>query len=115
MPFTPVRYIPEWMPGARFKKNARIWGNAVLESSRTPFNATLDAFVCFNVKIDAYLFLTWSIFKLDGTAEPSFTKSWLLRINSSSWEGEKKKVMQSLQLASGVSFLAGFETVSIYV
>lgn len=34
-----VRYLPEWFPGAAFKKQARIWGKSMMDSIVEPFKA----------------------------------------------------------------------------
>jgi hypothetical protein len=33
-----VKYVPEWMPGAGFKKKAKAWKKAVLEMRDVPFD-----------------------------------------------------------------------------
>ena len=34
---SPVKYIPEWVPGATFKKTARQWREVIFESYNKPF------------------------------------------------------------------------------
>jgi hypothetical protein len=40
-----VKYIPEWIPGAGFKRKARVWGKGMLDMCTTPFNDTYKSFV----------------------------------------------------------------------
>ena len=39
-----VRYIPEWFPGASFKKQARIWRETIIQLPLVPFEAVKEAF-----------------------------------------------------------------------
>ena len=41
----PVKYVPEWMPGAGFKKKARLWRKPTVEMSVTPLMAVKKAMV----------------------------------------------------------------------
>ena len=41
----PVRHVPEWVPGAGFKKKARIWREQVVELAETPFGNIKQAMV----------------------------------------------------------------------
>lgn len=34
-----VKYVPEWVPGAGFKRQARLWRNDVVAMTDTPFSA----------------------------------------------------------------------------
>lgn len=41
----PVRYVPEWFPGASFQRKARIWREAILQLPSVPFEAVKAALV----------------------------------------------------------------------
>ena len=43
MPF--LKYIPEWLPGASFKRKCAIWREQVTELRNLPFKAARDALV----------------------------------------------------------------------
>ena len=40
-----VRHVPEWVPGASFKKKARIWRETVLRLPMAPYEAVMEALV----------------------------------------------------------------------
>jgi hypothetical protein len=44
-----VKHIPEWVPGAGFKRKARIWGRCGLDSRRIPFEEASKLYVSFNI------------------------------------------------------------------
>ena len=43
-----LRHIPEWMPGANFKKFGRELGKALVELRDGPFRSSLESIVCFS-------------------------------------------------------------------
>lgn len=45
--FPILRYIPDWMPGAQFKRDARKWKATLKDSVFTPFEAARQALVRF--------------------------------------------------------------------
>ena len=42
-----LKYIPEFMPGAGFKKQARIWREVQEDSRERPYLASIEAMVLF--------------------------------------------------------------------
>jgi hypothetical protein len=44
-----VKYFPEWFPGARFLKRARLLGKVALEMNDAPFEMVKQALVSSNV------------------------------------------------------------------
>lgn len=43
--FIPVKYIPEWFPGANFQKEARLWKASVMEMLHRPFDVVKSRMV----------------------------------------------------------------------
>ncbi|KIJ39738.1 hypothetical protein M422DRAFT_257332 [Sphaerobolus stellatus SS14] len=56
-----MKYIPEWVPGASFKKQARIWRKYILDMADLPFEYVKTQMA-------------------NGTAQPSFTSTHLERL-----------------------------------
>jgi hypothetical protein len=44
-----VRYLPEWFPGAKFKRDARIWNEELQELVHYPYRAVKEDLVCFEL------------------------------------------------------------------
>ncbi|KAK7029402.1 hypothetical protein VNI00_014656 [Paramarasmius palmivorus] len=82
-----LRFVPEWFPGAGFKKTARIWAPLYDAMIDVPFNFAVEQLTA-------------------GTAEDSFTSKWLLRNLS----GEDKDILKH---GAGAMFGAGGETTAI--
>uniref|UniRef100_A0A0W0F3X1 Cytochrome P450 n=1 Tax=Moniliophthora roreri TaxID=221103 RepID=A0A0W0F3X1_MONRR len=82
-----LRFVPEWFPGANFKRQARIWAPLYDAMVDIPFNYVIQ-------QLSA------------GTAEESFTAKWLQRNLSD----EDKDILKH---GSGAMFGAGSETASL--
>ncbi|KAK7029404.1 hypothetical protein VNI00_014658 [Paramarasmius palmivorus] len=80
----PVRFVPEWLPGASFKRQARQWAPLYNDMIDIPFNYVLK-------QLSA------------GIAEESFTAKWLQR----NLPDEDKDILKH---GSGAMFGAGTET-----
>lgn len=51
-----LRYVPEWVPGAGFKRKAREWYQIQADFHNKPLQATLDEMVCgFNEILNQFL------------------------------------------------------------
>jgi len=89
-----VKHMPEWFPGAGFKRNAKKWGEEFMASFRVPFAEISRSFKA-------------------GTATPSFVTSWLSRLETKTMESEDKDYIRYiLEMVSGTAFVAGYETTS---
>ena len=44
---TPVKYIPSWFPGAKFKRQAKEWNKSVVEMLHAPYKAFKERVVSF--------------------------------------------------------------------
>jgi len=92
--FPLLKHVPEWIPGAQFQKNAKAWGKSMDDSCTLPFNEICKSFS-------------------EGTAAPSFTASWLSKINNEYPKEEiKQKMLHALKFSSGNAYIAGNETTS---
>ena len=40
-----VRHIPEWMPGASFRRKAKIWRKSIIRMPMAPYEAVKEALV----------------------------------------------------------------------
>lgn len=43
---SPVRHLPDWFPGAGFKRTAKAWYALVTDTSEVPFKYAQEAKVC---------------------------------------------------------------------
>lgn len=50
-----VKYIPEWFPGAGFKKAAREWSKTVQEVADVPFKHVKEEMVNCGAQVFLYL------------------------------------------------------------
>ncbi|KAJ6621540.1 cytochrome P450 [Mycena sp. CBHHK59/15] len=83
-----LKYVPEWLPGAEFKRQAREWRKLALAARDTPYADTKR-----NITM--------------GTASPSFT-SYSLR----DWDktADKETLDDNVRSTSGSMYLAGSDT-----
>jgi len=92
--FPILKHVPEWFPGAGFKRNAREWGNAFLTCFSEPFAEISQSFE-------------------EGTANPSFATSWLTRISNKTTDPDYRDYFVKLvEITAGTAFTAGYETTS---
>jgi len=91
--FPILKHIPEWMPGAEFKRKASEWRRGLRDAYNIPFNNVSKAFI-------------------DGTAVPSFTASWLSRINNVTEHGERETRTKAVKDVAGTAFVGAYETTS---
>ncbi len=42
-----LKYVPEWFPGAQFKRDAKEWYKVAMDYREVPFQATKRDIVCF--------------------------------------------------------------------
>ncbi|KAF8592262.1 cytochrome P450 [Ramaria rubella] len=80
-----VRYVLEWVPGAGFKKQARLWCEPTIEMNTSPFMTAKNAFAT-------------------GTAKPSVVVSCLRKLSNPPSEEEV------IRNACGVAYVAGVGT-----
>jgi len=92
--FPILKHIPEWFPGAGFKRNAKKWGSDYTACFNKPFTDIYQSFKA-------------------GTATPSFTASWLSKIDANMTDSDSKGYLRDIvRLAAGTAYLAGYETTS---
>lgn len=92
--FPILKSIPEWFPGAAFKRNARKWGEDLRVCLRDPFAKISQSFE-------------------SGTAAPSLVTSWLSRIKSKLMDADYKRYhLEVLENTAGTAFLGGYESTS---
>ncbi|KIJ29550.1 hypothetical protein M422DRAFT_269085 [Sphaerobolus stellatus SS14] len=84
-----MKYIPEWVPGASFKRKARVWRKALTDMSEVPYQ---------HVKLTM----------ANGTAIPSFTSSHLEALASKM--DVPPDAEQVIKNTAGVRFAAGADT-----
>ncbi|KAL9710012.1 hypothetical protein Ac2012v2_007073 [Leucoagaricus gongylophorus] len=78
-----LKYVPEWMPGAGFQKNAREWGELAMRMVNLPFADAKRRII-------------------EGTANPSFTSFSLQRIN----EGDEAYQESIIRNSAGTMYSA---------
>jgi hypothetical protein len=100
-----VKYVPEWMPGAGFKRKARMWRAPTVEMNLGPFVTVKKALVSsptLFLHVDAAVprrELTQAP-KSAGTAEPSLTASLLEELSDDAPADEEdviRNVVRGLQ------------------
>ncbi|KIJ39742.1 hypothetical protein M422DRAFT_32557 [Sphaerobolus stellatus SS14] len=84
-----MKYIPEWVPGASFKKQARIWRKYILDMADLPFE---------HVKAQM----------ANGTAQPSFTSTHLERLAAAKYAPADAE--QVIKNTAAVIFAGGSDT-----
>ncbi|KIJ28821.1 hypothetical protein M422DRAFT_189274 [Sphaerobolus stellatus SS14] len=84
-----MKYIPEWVPGASFKKQARIWRKYILDMADLPFE---------HVKAQM----------ANGTAQPSFTSTHLERLAATN--DAPADAEQVIKNTAAVIFAGGSDT-----
>ncbi|KAF8634038.1 hypothetical protein AX17_004303 [Amanita inopinata Kibby_2008] len=85
-----LKYVPEWFPGAGFKKKAREWKRAVMEMRDAPF-----AEVAKGLK--------------EGTASPCFVSNLVTDLDSRK-NVDKEKEMETIKGCAGLAYAAGAES-----
>ncbi|KAG5651496.1 hypothetical protein H0H81_008468 [Sphagnurus paluster] len=85
-----VKYIPEWAPGAGFRRKAREWKKAVREMRDAPFETTMDA-----IK--------------EGTASPSFVLNLFQELEAESKDCLKNNI-EVVKGCAGMSYAGGTES-----
>lgn len=57
--FPSLRFLPSWLPGARFKREGKAWKPIVERLRNTPWDATVAAMVCQKYPHALHILLTW--------------------------------------------------------
>jgi len=74
-----VRHIPDWVPGAGFKRKASAWASTLREMVDLPHNFVKQQMVSNHFNF--YIFFSLVTFTVEfqeaGTASTSFTSKWL--------------------------------------
>ncbi|KAF5310062.1 hypothetical protein D9619_010585 [Psilocybe cf. subviscida] len=93
--FLPIlKHIPEWVPGASFKRKAREWRTAVMEMKDLPFGTVQDQLK-------------------RNTARPSFVSNLLLQLDRNKG-ADSEAAIDIIRNCAGMSYAAGAEsTVSV--
>ncbi|KDQ55433.1 hypothetical protein JAAARDRAFT_37446 [Jaapia argillacea MUCL 33604] len=87
LPF--LKYVPEWMPGAGFKRKARLWKKTLYEMRDAPFEAVKVAMI-------------------RGGASPSFVSNLLGDLNP---KADSDEQMETIKCCAGLGYAAGAESV----
>lgn len=103
-----VKHVPEWLPGAGFKRKANNWGKMMRDSVSVPFELVCKAFVRNRCH---FRIISLRVTQGAGTAAPSFTSTWLSKISHVPEGPERERLLYWMQSVSGTAFLAGYETV----
>lgn len=53
-----VKYVPSWLPGAGFKRKAKVWKALTMTMLHAPFNALKENVVCVTVHSKTQTVLT---------------------------------------------------------
>lgn len=69
--------MPDWFPGAGFKRKAAMWKQVIEESVDMPYNALKDNIVRFRVCGDSPELMSGLSVQRAGTAVPSFCSTLL--------------------------------------
>ncbi|KAJ3723914.1 cytochrome P450 [Lentinula raphanica] len=75
-----LKYVPEWFPGAGFKRKAREWSDLRIRMTETPFNATKERMA-------------------KGIAKPSFTLTALEQLNETQDSTNQIEVIKNASVA----------------
>lgn len=80
-----MRYIPSWVPGAKFQREAKEWRATIKSSMIKPFDAATQAMVRrdFISPLDRVFQRVFSS-QLGGTAKPSFVSASLAQLDENS-------------------------------
>jgi len=91
--FPILRHLPEWMPGATFKKRTSVWRKYITECLELPFQ-------------EARRRIT------SGIAVPSMTADWMHKIDAIEDKREREKYLHAAQCTTGTALIAGYDTTS---
>ncbi|KAF7330077.1 Cytochrome P450 [Mycena kentingensis (nom. inval.)] len=72
-----LKYIPEWFPGAGFKRQARIWREATKHAVEAPFAETCRRMESSNPSSSRSLVVNLTSIQAEGTCNPCFVSSAL--------------------------------------
>ncbi|KAJ7235516.1 cytochrome P450 [Mycena rebaudengoi] len=86
-----LKYVPDWFPGAEFKRNAKVWRKLARDSMELPF---------------AYVKREMA----SGTARPSFTLSCLRNVENLDNPADVEYHEDVIKSTVGTMFLAGADT-----
>ena len=84
-----LKYIPEWMPGAGFKRQARIWFGLQKQFRERPFNDCLEELV-ITILHPVTESLTPSI-QAAGTVQPCFTSACIENVDGKAGDAEHQR------------------------
>ncbi|KAK0211383.1 cytochrome P450 [Desarmillaria ectypa] len=88
LPF--LKYVPDWLPGAKFKRLAQMWRKDVEAMKEEPFKYASESLA-------------------NGTASPSFVSENLKRLEGTR-DSDSEGQMEIIKDAAGVAFGAGADT-----
>jgi hypothetical protein len=109
-----VSRLPEWFPGAGFKKKARIWRKRVIDLPTIPFQFVKKGLVSFLAWLDNDE--NQINFQLAGTAEPSLTATLLEEAYAKAGDQEISEDEEELiRNVAGIVYAGGAETVCKYL
>ncbi|KAK0211390.1 cytochrome P450 [Desarmillaria ectypa] len=106
LPF--LKYVPDWLPGAKFKRLAQMWRKDVEAMKEEPFKYASESLVSI-VWCGFELGFGSHVFKANGTASPSFVSENLKRLEGTR-DSDSLTEMEMIKDAAGVAFGAGADT-----
>ncbi|VDC00278.1 unnamed protein product [Peniophora sp. CBMAI 1063] len=90
--FPSLKYVPEWMPGASFKRKAREWRQLAQDMINAPYDMVKASFA-------------------EGNAEPCFVATCLEQNATKAMDGEKEYLSEELiKDTAAVAYAAGADT-----
>jgi hypothetical protein len=106
-----VRYIPQWFPGATFRKLANSWKLEMKDSFTLPFKAACNFLVSHGLSDMTIVNTEHYVKQGTGNGNTSSVVNWL-RKNSEKPDGvEKETIGPTVQFVAGSALFAGYETV----
>ena len=111
MQFAPLAVIniPEWFPGARYKRAAREWCRIVDSALQAPYDKVKSELVSFSRCLAGHQIRVSVCFtQASGTAAPSVTAHMVSKLDENSSDLE---IMAS-KMVPGAMYIAGADTVS---
>lgn len=103
----PVKYVPAWVPGAKFQRQAKVWREASQKMLDLPFQMVRDKMVTSDVFGLFYNYL-YSSYQSNGTAAPCFAatelEAWLL-------SDQNTEDYQTIKDVSAIIYAGGGDTV----
>lgn len=100
MPDRAVKYLPTWLPGAGFKKQAYEWRKSITAMVEVPFNAVKQAIVSISDSSPSDNTVYTIPFQSDGIASNSMIVSLLSELNEGEDNSHKEHIISGVAAAA---------------